>query len=111
VERVQRTNPAIPGEDSLATQLAAMMQSRAMMRPDHRQPSSEDMVAAGQAMGLAPTEEMVKAGEQQWGGAITNWLQEATKPISSRFASEEEEMAYWSSIKVNGGSSNGDYAF
>jgi hypothetical protein len=111
VELYKRVNPAIPGEDAMAMQLAGMMNSKAMMRPDHRQPSSEEMIMAGQAMGLVPTEEMQKAQEQQWGGAINNWLVEASKPISSRFQSEEEELAYWSSIKVNGGKTGGDFGF
>jgi hypothetical protein len=68
------------------------------------------MIMAGERMGLAPSEEMLKAGEQQWGGAINNWLAEAQKPISARFSSEEEEAAYWDSIKVNG-SSRDDYGF
>jgi hypothetical protein len=111
VERLQKENPAIAGEDAMATQLAAMMQSKAMMRPDHRQPSSEEMVMAGQAMGLAPSEEMIKAADRQWHGTMNNWLLEASKPISQRFASEEEELAYWSSIKVNGGSGGSDFGF
>lgn len=110
VQRLQITNPAIAGEDAMANQLANMMQSRAMMRPDHRQPSAEAFIQAGEAMGLAPSEEAITKSEQQWGGAINNWLTEACKPISQRFSSEEEEVAYWSSIKVNGGG-GGDYGF
>lgn len=109
VELIKKTNPVALGEDAMATQLANMMHGKAMMRPDHRQPTSEDMIMAGQAMGLVPTEEMAKAQEQKWGNTM-NWLQEAVKPISARFASEEEELAYWSSIKVNGGG-GGDYGF
>jgi len=110
VQLIQKTNPAIPGEDAMSAQLANMMRSRAMMRPDHRQPTSEDMIMAGQIMGLVPTEEMVKAQEQKWGNTM-NWLQEAVKPISARFASEEEELAYWDSIKVNPSGGGGDYGF
>jgi hypothetical protein len=32
---------------------------------------------------------------------VGNWIQEASKPISNKFSSEEEEMAYWRSIKVS----------
>jgi hypothetical protein len=108
VQLLQKRNPAVPGEDAMSTQLANMMHSRAMMRPDHSQPSSEDMIMAGQRMGFK-TEEQLKAQDQNWGKSM-NWLEEAVKPISDRFASEEEEMAYWSSIRVNdrGG---GDYGF
>jgi hypothetical protein len=30
-----------------------------------------------------------------------HWLKEAQKPISQNFRSEEEEIAYWNSIKVS----------
>jgi hypothetical protein len=53
------------------------------------------------------SEEQAQAVEQQWNGAINNWLLEATKPISSRFSSDEEEMAYWRSIKINGSGGEG----
>lgn len=87
-------------EYEVANQLAKMMNSKAMLNPNHRQPSSEDMLMAGEAMGLGASEKMIKQEEQQWNNGINNWLAEASKPISQRFASEEEEMAYWSSIKV-----------
>jgi len=109
LERLHKNNPVSQGENLMATQLAAMMNSKAMMRPNHRQPTSEDMIMAGQAMGIAPTEEMIKSADQQWHGTM-NWLAEATKPISQRFASEEEELAYWSSIKVSD-KGGGDYGF
>jgi hypothetical protein len=111
VEQLQLNNPAVAGEDLAATQLAAMMQSRAMMRPDHRQPTSEDMIMAGERMGIAPTEEMIKSSEMQWGGAINDWLSEAVKPISSRFSSPEEEEKYWNSIKVSERGGGNDYGF
>lgn len=88
------------GDDAAAQQLAKMMTSKAMFS-NHKQPSKAEFDAAGEAMGLGVTEEMEKAANHKWNNTM-NWLQEATKPISSRFASEEEEMAYWASIKVAG---------
>lgn len=94
------------GDDALANQLATMMNSKAMLNPTYRQPSSEDMIMAGEQMGLGVDEKMVKTADKDWGNTINNWLVEATKPISQRFASEAEELAYWSKIKVAGGSND-----
>lgn len=110
VMKVQRENPAVAGEKHLANQLANMMMSKAMLNPNHRQPTSEDMVMAGEAMGIAPSQEMIKSAEQQWAGTMNNWLAEAQKPISARFSSPEEEQAYWDSIKVTG-KKDDDYGF
>lgn len=110
VQKVQRENPAVPAEHLMPHQLAAMMHSKAMLNPNHRQPSSEDMIMAGERMGLGANPDALAKADQQWGGAINNWLAEAQKPISARFSSEEEEAAYWDSIKVNG-SSRDDYGF
>ncbi len=89
------------GDDASARQLANMMNSKAMLRPDHRSPSTEDMIMAGQRMGLGESREVMKSQDENWGNSINNWMNEAVKPISNRFASEEEEMAYWNSIKVS----------
>jgi hypothetical protein len=110
VQKVQRENPAIAAEHLMPDQLAAMMHSKAMLNPNHRQPTAEDMIMAGERMGLGANRELIKAQDEQWGGSINNWLVEAQKPIASRFSSEEEEAAYWDSIKVNG-SSRDDYGF
>ena len=99
--------PLENGEDAMAGQLAKMMHSKAML--NHKNPTPDEFTAAGEAMGLGVSEEMAKAAEQQWSGAINNWLAEATKPISQRFASEEEEIAYWNSIKVS--DSGGDHGY
>jgi flagellar biosynthesis/type III secretory pathway protein FliH len=96
------------GESAAANQLAQMMNSKAMLNPNHNQPSKAEFDAAGEAMGLGTTEEMVKAADQKWGNTM-NWLQEAVKPISQRFASEAEELAYWDSIKIN--SSGGESGY
>lgn len=100
VQNLQKTNPAVPAEDLMANQLANLMQGKAMLNQPPKQPSSEEMLMAGQAMGLGVTEEMIKSEEQQWGGTINNWLAEASKPISSRFNSPEEEDAYWANLRV-----------
>jgi len=109
VNNLQKTNPPVVAEDLMANQLANLMQGKAMLNQPPKQPSSEEMLMAGQAMGLGVTEEMQKAEEVQWGGAINNWLLEAQKPISSRFNSPEEEDAYWASIKVADRGGNDGY--
>lgn len=95
------------GEEASAQQLANLMSGKnmlgqnvhpavkAMMAPPPPQPTDEQMFGH-----LAVSEEMVKAADQQWAGTLNNFFAEATKPISSRFASEEEEIAYWSKIRV-----------
>lgn len=96
------------GEDAAANSLAQMMHSKALLS-NFKQPSSQEFEAAGEAMGMGVSEEMAKNAEQQWNGTINNWLAEASKPISQRFSSEEEEMAYWSKIKVS--DSGGDHGY
>jgi len=91
----------LSGDEASAQQLANMMNSKAMLRPNHRIPTTEDMIMAGQQMGFGETKEIMKAQDENWGNSINNWLNEAVKPISARFASEEEEMAYWNSIRVS----------
>jgi hypothetical protein len=95
VKRVQAVNPAVKGENALANQLANMMAGRAMLgNKPPRQPSNEEMFGH-----LVPTEDQLKKAEHDWNNRM-NWLEEAMKPISSRFKSPEEEEKYWASIKV-----------
>ena len=103
-------NQTMQGEDAAAHQLAKMMTSKAMFS-NHQQPSKAEFDAAGEAMGLAVSEDMVKKAEEGWHGTINNWMAEASKPISSRFSSEEEEVNYWSKIKVNGGGDDGSSGY
>jgi hypothetical protein len=95
------------GEQAAATQLANLMMGKQMlgndvhpvvqqmMAPPPPQPTDEQLFGH-----LVVSEEMAKAKEKEWQGAAFNWLAEAAKPISQKFASEEEELAYWNSIKV-----------
>jgi hypothetical protein len=97
----------ISGETAAANQLMNLMQGKqmlgknlpasvkAMFAAPPAQPTDEQMFGH-----LVVTEEMVKAKEQEWQGAAFNWLAEAAKPITQKFASEAEEIAYWNSIKV-----------
>lgn len=101
VKRVQRTNPVVKGEDALVNQLTKVMVGKNMLgiRPPP-QLSANDFIKAGEQMGLAPSEEQIQKAEKSWGNTM-NWLEEAVKPISSRFKSAEEEEKYWASIKVS----------
>lgn len=87
-------------EEVLAQQLANLMSGKAMLGQENRQPTSEDFIMAGEAMGLGVPEQEVKKSDNKWDNTMNDWLKEATKPISQRFASEEEEAAYWSNIKI-----------
>lgn len=88
----------VHGEDAAANQLAQMMHNKQLLK--FNQPSNDEFTAAGEAMGLGVSEEVLKSDARGWDNTMNSWLAEATKPISQRFASEEEEMAYWSKIKV-----------
>ena len=100
MRKLQETNPVDRAENLMAGQLANLMNNKAMLNPLQRQPTSEDMIMAGQMMGLGATEEVIKSQDQQWGSSINDFYREAAKPLSARFSSEEEEIAYWNSIKV-----------
>jgi hypothetical protein len=109
MEKIKDANPVERAENLMAGQLANLMNNKAMLNPLQRQPTSEDMIMAGERMGLgAANEEVIKSQDQQWGSAINDFYREASKPISQRFSSEEEEIAYWNSIKVSGGRDNGE---
>ncbi len=94
------------GEEKSAQQLANLLAGKKMLGDIPRnmqhmfadpkpQPTNQELFGH-----LEVTEEMAKAREQEWSGTLNNFFAEATKPLSQRFASEEEEMAYWNSIKV-----------
>lgn len=84
------------GEDAGAQQLANLLMNKNMLgNQPPPQPTDEEMFGH-----LVVTEEMEKANNQKWSGTLNNFFAEASKPISSRFASQEEEDAYWASIKV-----------
>lgn len=89
------------GESVAAQQLADMMSNKSMFSQEHRQPTEEDFIMAGEQMGLGVSEKVLKSQEQSWGNAINNWYTEASKPLNARFSSEEEELAYWKNIGVS----------
>lgn len=96
-------------EQRQAQNLAAQLQKAGILGvrpPPPRQPTTEEQEAWAAANGFGMTQEMAKTQESQWGNSINNWLVEATKPLNQRFKNEEEERAYWDSIKINGGSGN-----
>jgi hypothetical protein len=87
-------------EQDAIDRLTTLMNQKSMFRP--LQPSSEDFIKAGESMGIGLPKEHLEDHDYQWGNSINNWLQEATKPLSNRFSSTEEELKYWNSIKVSG---------
>jgi hypothetical protein len=105
VAKLQKTNPVNRAENLMPNQLAALMQGKAMLGPrPPKQPTDQEMFGH-----LVPSEEEIQKAESKWSNTM-NWLEEAMKPISSRFDSPEEEQAYWDSIKVNG-SKRDDFGF
>ena len=96
IMRLSRADRTQVGEDALANQLGNLMAGKAMLgNAPPAQPTDQQMFGH-----LVVTEEMQKANEKKWQGAAFDWLAEAAKPISQKFNSEEEELAYWKSIKV-----------
>ena len=90
------SNPVEKAENLMSNQLANVMAGRSMLgTPPPRQPTDQEMFGH-----LVPNEEEIQKAEASWGNKM-NWLEEAVKPIASRFNSEAEEQAYWDSIKVS----------
>lgn len=90
-------NEPIDGEAAAATQLMNLMVGKSMLGVQPPPQPTDDQLFGGGVV----TEEMAKAAEHKWNNTFTNWMQEAQKPIAQRFASEEEELAYWANIKVS----------
>jgi hypothetical protein len=103
--RMQKANPVERAENIMSNQLANMMQGRAMLGQPPRQPTDQELFGH-----LVPSEDQLQKAEHQWNNRM-NWLEEAVKPIGSRFASEEEELAYWSNLGVNQKNTGSDEGF
>ena len=101
VDSYDQHEPLSKEENRAVNNLVALMHQKSMLRS--LQPSSEDMIAAGQRMGIGVAPDQIGRADSTWNNTINSWLTEATKPISSRFSSEQEEIEYWRSIKVAGG--------
>jgi hypothetical protein len=92
-----RQHNQISPEDLLAQQLYNVMSGKAMLgQQPPPQPTDEQMF--GQ---YVVTEEMAKKADDKWGNTFNNWLVEAQRPISERFASEQEELNYWKNLRVD----------
>jgi len=100
VIKVDTVQKAIISESALANQLANLMDNKSMLGQSYRQPTSEEMIAAGESMGLASSNDVINKAEDRWNNSFNNWLVEASKPISQRFSSPEEEQLYWNSIGI-----------
>ena len=84
------------GEEAAAQRLGEMMQGRGLFGPPPpKQPTDQEMFGH-----LVSSDEELQKKESEWGNTMNNWFAEANKPISKRFASEQEEIAYWDSLKI-----------
>lgn len=96
---------AVPNSEVvMANQLRDLLLNKAIIgNTPPPQPTDEEMFGH-----LVTTPETLAKKEADWSNGMNDFFAEASKPISSRFTSEEEELAYWASIKVadrdNGGS-------
>lgn len=89
-------NMPVDGETEAANRLSQLMSGKGLLgQQPPAQPTDEQMFGH-----LVVTEEMEKNADRQWQGAAFDWLKEAQKPISQKFASEADELAYWDSIKI-----------
>lgn len=86
-------------ENSAINGLIALMERKSMLK--NLQPTSEEMIMTGEKMGIGSSQEEIDATNSKWNNTINDWLIEASKPISSRFASKEQEQEYWNSIRVH----------
>lgn len=98
-----KTNQVDDYENNAAVQLAHMMASKNMLNgyiyhPINTTPNPNYVA------------QQAAAQEQRWNNVLNDWIHEAMKPINSRFSSEEEELAYWNSIKIQD-SSKDDYGY
>lgn len=100
------TQPLKMSQEDLDKEATAAL-VKALPKGFFGQPSNADFEREMIARGMGVSDQQVQAANQEWNTGMNNWFAEAMKPISSRFQSEEEEAAYWASIKVNGGSDNG----
>ena len=85
-------------ENSTINGLIALMERKSILK--NLQPTSEDMITAGEKMGIGVSQVEIQATNNKWNNSIGDWLMEASKPISSRFVSKEQEQEYWDSIKM-----------
>lgn len=108
IMKLAKNQPLEDGESTAANQLAALMAGKSMLGKNVP-PAIKAMFAAPPAQPtndqmfghLVVTEEMEKANQEKWNQGAFGWLAEAAKPITKKFNSEAEELAYWDSIKVN----------
>jgi hypothetical protein len=82
-------------------ELAVALASIAPLNRSSLQPSNSEFEQIALNSGMAVTQQQADQLEKTWGNSIYNWFAEASKPISSRFSSQEEEEEYWNSIKIN----------
>jgi len=75
------------------------------------QPTDVDFERILMQSGAIVSEEQAEAINKSWGDTIQDFFAEASKPIGQRFASQEEEDAYWRSIKVGGGGRDSDSGY
>lgn len=89
-------------ENEMANKLSGIIPFGQMMP---RQPTDAELEAAAGVQYV--TAEQAEAMSKSFNNTINDFFAEACKPISSRFANEEEEAAYWNSLRVQDKPDNG----
>lgn len=91
-------------EDKYAQQLANKVNSMIFKNYAAHQPTDEEMFGH-----LIPTKDQLSKAEESYNNVFNSFFTEVSKPISARFKSEEEELAYWNSIKINSNGGESGY--
>lgn len=103
-----RPSPNMPAPGMpIPTKMAPRHQNILKSQEDTRQTQTENLLASqladllqGKSMLGAPVQGITQEAMVKKAVAAEDWISEASKPISQRFSSEEEEASYWDSIKV-----------
>lgn len=96
-QRALKKNAPEWSDDELANKLSSIIP---FGQKANLQPTNDEFAQGMLNSGIAVTPSQVEQMNKGWGDGISDFFTEASKPISSRFASEEEELAFWDSIKI-----------
>lgn len=95
-EPVKKSLPQF-SENELAQKLSSVIPFNNKV---NLQPTNEQFEQELIRQGIAVTPDQLEDMNKNWQGTMNNFFAEASKPLTQRFASEEEEAAYWASIKI-----------
>lgn len=92
-------------DNEMASKLAQAMPKGGLQL----QPTNKDFEQAMVNQGIGMSKEQLEKSDANWGNSLNNFFAEASKPLSARFNSQEEEDAYWASIRIAPSGDPGTY--